>query len=361
MKLIHTLIPVFFAALLVGCTQSSPNANSSSGSATAEPAAGASARTEPLKVGIVFDSGGRGDKSFNDSAFAGIERAKKEFGIEEVNITSTSEAAYVANLTQMANRGLDLVIAVGLQQQNALNQVAPKFPNVKFAIVDGQVEQPNVRMLKFREEQGSFLAGYLAGLVTKTNKIGFVGGMEIDLIKRFQYGYFAGAKMANPNVTLLPAKFTGDWNNSDRGKAAAAVLFSDGADIVYHAAGRSGLGVFAAAKEANRFAIGVDSDQDYLEPGRILTSMVKRVDVAVFQTIKDVIDGKFTAGEKIYDVASGGVGLTEFEFTKDVIGAANLEKLEAVEKQLASGEIEAPTNEEQFKAFRAPTQAPASN
>lgn len=341
-------VPAALAALVVGCTgSSSPSTTTeSSSSTTTAPTEG-----KKLKVGIVFDSGGRGDKSFNDSAWAGIERAKKEFGIEEVSIQSPSPAVYEGNLTKLADQKMDIIFAVGLGQGSALDKVAAKFPNAVFAIVDGDVKASNVRMLKFREEQGSFLAGYMAGLMSKTGKIGFVGGMEIPLIKKFQYGYAAGAKMGNPDIVILPAKYTGDWNNADKGKASASVLYADGADIVYHAAGRAGLGVFTAAKEANKYAIGVDSNQDDIEKGRILTSMVKRVDEAVYQTIKDVVEGKFAPGEKMYDVASGGVGLTDFEFTKDLIGKANIDKVKEIEGMIARGEITVPTSEEEYTKF----------
>ena len=341
-------VPVTLAALVVGCTGSSTPATTSS---TSEPTTTAPTEGKKLKVGIVFDSGGRGDKSFNDSAWAGIERAKKDFGIEETSIQSQSPAVYEGNLTRLADAKMDIVFAVGLGQGTALDKVAAKFPNAIFAIVDGDVKASNVRMLKFREEQGSFMAGYLAGLVSKTGKLGFVGGMEIPLIKKFQYGYAAGAMMANPKIEILPAKYTDDWSNADKGKACAAVLYSGGADIVYHAAGRAGLGVFTAAKEADKWAIGVDSNQDDIEKGRILTSMVKRVDEAVYQTIKDIVDGKFAPGEKMYDVASGGIGLTDFEFTKDLIGQANIDKVKEIEKKIASGEIKVPASEEEYKAF----------
>lgn len=348
---LKTVLPLGLAALLVGCTGSNPTAEK-----TPEAEKPASPQAEHdhakhLKVGVVFDSGGRGDKSFNDSAWAGIEHAKADFHIEETSLQSPSPAVYEGNLTKLADAGMDLVIAVGLGQGPALQKVAAKFPNTKFASVDGEVNATNVRMLKFKEEQGSFLAGFLAGRVTKTKKLGFVGGMPIDLIRKFQYGFEAGAKLADPSVQILPAKFTNDWNNADVGKASAAVLYAGGADIVYHAAGRAGLGVFTAAKEANKFAIGVDSNQDYIQKGLILTSMVKRVDEAVYQTIKDFVDGKFTAGAKVYDVASGGVGLTDFEFTKQIVGEQTIKELKDIEAKIASGEIKVPATEAEYNTF----------
>jgi basic membrane protein A and related proteins len=306
---------------------------------------------KPMKVGVVFDSGGLGDKSFNDSAWRGIERAKSEFGIVERHVESKSEKDYATNLAALADEGMDIVFAVGITQSMALESVAPRYPNVKFAIIDGEVPGENVRALKFTEHEGSFLAGYLAGLMTQTGKVGFVGGREIPLIKKFQVGYEAGARTANPDVRMLPAKYTGSWDNQDTGRVAANVLFSSGADIVYHAAGRAGLGVINAAKQQGKFAIGVDSDQDEEAKGHVLTSMVKRVDEAVYQTIRDFREGKFSPGEKVYDLAGGGVGLSEMRFTREQVGEERLRALEEIRQKIASGEIRVPTDESELKQY----------
>lgn len=338
------LAPALFTGFVLGgCNGGSPP-EAAPGSPT-KPTA--SSDKKPIKVGIVFDSGGLGDKSFNDSAWAGVQKAEKQLNISDSDVSkieSKNEKDYEPNLTGMADKGCDVVFAIGLAQGTALSAVAPKYPNVKFAIIDGDVKAPNVRSIVFSEEQGSFLAGYLAGLMTKTNKIGFVGGQKIPLIEKFEAGYEAGAKTANPNVTLLPAKFTESWDDTAQGKAAALTLYNNGADIVYHAAGRCGLGVIDAAKDSNKYVIGVDSDQDDRAPGLVLTSMVKHVDEGVFQTIKDVQDGKFTSSTKRYDLADNGVGLTDFKFTKDKIGTANLDKVNAEAKQIVDGKIKVPTS-----------------
>jgi len=304
-----------------------------------------------LLVGVVFDSGGLGDKSFNDSAWAGIQKASKDFGITERHIESKNEKDFETNLTAMADAGCDLVFAIGITQQKALEAVAPKYPNVKFGIVDANVVGPNVRSLLFTEQEGSFLAGYLAALTSKTKKVGFVGGMEIPLIKKFQAGYEAGVKTADPAVEVLPAKYTGNWDSQDKGKVAANILFSSGADIVYHAAGRAGLGVIAAAKEQGKYAIGVDSDQDEVEKGFVLTSMIKRVDEAVYQTVKDTSEGKFSAGNKVYDLKAGGVGLSEMKFTKDKVGKVNLDKVKEVSAKIVKGDIKVPSNAEELAKY----------
>lgn len=324
-----------FAALLVlvGCGDSG---STSSGSSSGEGGG------DSLTVGIVFDTGGLGDKSFNDSAWRGIQNAEKELGITAITAESQSENDYADNLASMADQGADLVIAVGINMLSAVQQVAPNYPDTKFALVDAVADEPNVRSLLFSEHQGSFLAGAVAGLMTKTGKVGFIGGEEIPLIEKFEAGYVAGVKAANPDAEVLPAKYTYDWNNVDKAKVAAEQLYGSGADIIYHAAGRAGLGMIRAAGEQNKYAIGVDSDQDYLEPGNVLTSMIKRVDEAVFQTIKDLNDGNFTAEQKVYDLASGGVGLSEMTHTKDIIGAENLKKIEEFREKIISGEINVP-------------------
>ncbi len=333
------------ATLIVGLTGCGDTAKSGT--------TGSTTSTGGPKVAVVFDQGGRGDKSFNDSAWRGMERAKEELGAEISYVESKNDNDYETNLKAMADRSPDLVIAVGINQEAALKAVAPDYPDIKFAIIDGMVEGDNVRNLKFKEEEGSFLVGYLAGLMSKTGKVGFVGGQELDLIKKFQFGFAAGAKMANPSIEILPAKYTGDWNNIDKAKSAANVLFDSGADVVYHAAGRAGLGVIRAAKEKNLYAIGVDSDQDGEAEGNVLTSMIKKVDEAVFATIKDIKDGNYAAGVASYDLKANGVGISDLTFTKDKIGQANLDKLEEVKSKIVSGEIVPPVDDAGYQSFLA--------
>lgn len=304
-------------------------------------------------VGVVLDSGGLGDQSFNDSAWAGAQRAEEELGVSVVNVSSNSESDYESNLSGFADRGFDLVVAVGINQKTALDKVAAEYPDTNFALIDNTVEHENVRSILFSEEEGSFLVGYLAGLMTETDAIGFVGGQEIALIKKFEYGYYAGAKMANPDVEILPAKYVGSWDDVGQAKEAANQLFRSGADIVYHAAGRAGLGVISAAKENDKYAIGVDSDQDHVEEGYVLTSMVKRVDEAVYKTIEDVVNDEFTGGTLVYDLEADGVGLSELRFTREAIGEERLEEVQQVRERIASGEIEPPKTDDEYRAFLA--------
>lgn len=340
MKRLFPILGLTLAVVLAGCSGGASNSATASTSGGGTPNAGGKA----LRVAMVFDSGGKGDKSFNDSAYMGLERAKKDLGIDFTTVDSKAEKDYETNLETLSEKGYDLILAVGITQGDALKRVAPKHPEIKFAIIDADVTAPNVRSLLFSEEQGSYLAGYLAGMTTKTNKIGFVGGKSIPLIKKFESGYFAGAKAANPKVEALPAKYTESWDDTLLGKESAASLFNSGADIVYHAAGRCGLGVIAAAKDADKFAIGVDSDQDDVEKGHVLTSMVKRVDEAVYATVKDVKDGAFTPGAKKYDLKANGVGLTEMKYTKDKVPADAMKRLDAVKADIISGKITVPTS-----------------
>jgi basic membrane protein A len=305
-----------------------------------------------MKVGIVFDTGGRGDKSFNDSAWRGLQKAEQELGIEVLAVDSKSVKDYETNLSGAAEQGADLVIAVGINMQSAIQKVAKDMPETKFAIIDADVTLDNVRSLLFTEHEGSFLVGYVAGLTTKTNKVGFIGGQELPLIKKFEVGFAAGAKAANPKVEFLAPKYTGSWDDIDKARGAAKILYGVGADIIFHAAGRAGQGLIMEAEAQKKLAIGVDSDQDGIAPGTVLTSMIKRVDEAVYQTVKDLKDGNFSSGQKVYDLKANGVGTSEFTHTKDLIGAANLEKLEEVKKKIVSGEIAVPTTLEELAGFK---------
>ncbi len=334
---------------MAGCSGDSKDPATSGGSSGKS---ASDATKGKFKVGLSFDSGGKGDHSFNDSANAGVERAQKELGIEVKTIDSKSEKDYEANLEALAAAGCKVVFAVGYAQKTGLEIVAPKHKDVHFAIIDDESKAENVRSLVFSEEQGSFLVGYLAALTSKTGKVGFVGGKTTPLIKRFECGYAAGV-MAAGKSQLLPVKYTESWDDTLLGKASAITLFDSGADIVFSAAGRCGLGVIAAAKEKGKFAIGVDSDQDWIAPGSVLTSMLKRVDEAVFQTIKDVQDGKFTAGTVRFDLKSNGVGITKMEFTKDKVSASVLKMLEAAKQDIISGKIIVPSTPEALSAFQA--------
>ncbi|MGL4947273.1 MAG: BMP family lipoprotein [Cetobacterium sp.] len=296
---------------------------------------------KPLRVGIVLSTGGLGDKSFNDAAYRGLELAKKDLGIEFKYVEPATPAEDEEFLREYAEAGYDLIIATGFQMTESARTVAADYEDVKFLMIDDVVDLPNVKSLIFKEEEGSFLVGAIAGLMTKTNAVGFVGGMENPLIKKFEVGFKQGAEYVNPGVKFFSVYTTGPnpFNDPVRGKENAISEINQGADVIYHAAGGTGMGVIAAAKEKKVFAIGVDSNQDGVAPGTVLTSMLKNVDVGVYDTVKALQNGEFLAGLSIYGAKENGVGVTEFEFTKDIIGAEKLQKFEEIKAKLMAGEI----------------------
>ncbi len=295
-------------------------------------------------VAIVYSTGGKGDKSFNDSAFRGLQQAQQELGItfkEYEPKDATAEAENV--LRQFAESGEhDLIIGVGFTMKDAVTAVATAFPDQKFAIVDEEVDLPNVASLKFKEHEGSFLVGALAAMMSKTNTVGFVGALESPVIQKFQAGFEQGAKYVNPNIKTLSVYLGGanPFNDPASAKAKTETLIQQGADVVYHAAGGSGNGMFQAVKEKGVFAIGVDSNQDDIIPGFVLTSMLKNVDTAVFNTIKSVLDGKFEAKVQEFGINENGVGTTDFKLTKDKIGEENIKKLEQIKEDIKAGKIQ---------------------
>lgn len=303
-----------------------------------------------LRVGLVFDVGGRGDKSFNDAAYAGLQRAKRELGINFETLETGEGADREAALRQLAANGDELVFGVGFLFSDDIRQLATEFPEVKFACVDytvkeGETLPPNLVALKFREEEGSYLVGALAGLLSETGTVGFVGGMEIPLIKKFEAGYRAGVAAVRPHDRVL-VKYAGTtgtaFKDPTKGKELALAEYNQGADIIFHASGSTGLGVFEAAREKNRLAIGVDSDQYDEAPGHVLTSMVKRVDVAVFDTIKEVSEGHWTGGVRVFGLSEGGVGWVYDEHNRGMIPDSVKATVDSLERQIVSGAIQVP-------------------
>lgn len=283
-----------------------------------------------LKVGIVLSSGGKGDKSFNDSALRGLSRAKEDGLIADYKYIEPKQvSAAEKSLRFLAKNDYDLVIGVGFMQEDAMKKVSKEFPDTNFAIVDTVVDNDNVRSLVFKEHEGSFLAGALAALMTthdeikginKEQVVGFLGGMDSPLIHKFELGYTSGVEYVNKNYdTNVKPKvaYVGSspsaFNNPAKGKEIALSQFEDGADIIYHAAGGSGGGMFSAAAKEGHYGIGVDSDQDWVEPGHILASMQKRVDNSVYKTVKDLKNDNFTAGTESYGLEREGVGLTPLD------------------------------------------------
>lgn len=304
---------------------------------------GAEAKPSGKKVAIVYSTGGKGDKSFNDAAFRGLERAKKELGIEFKEYEPKEAATETRDaLNQFAETGeYELIIGIGFNLEESLKAVAESYPDQKFAIVDAEVKLPNVASIKFKEHEGSFLIGALAAMMNKTGTVGYIGAVEVPTLKKFESGYIQGAKYINPDIKITSVWIGGNtpFNDPATAKTKTQTLIQQGSDVVYHAAGASGAGMFQAVKEKGIYAMGVDSNQDAEIPGFVLTSMMKYVDTAVFETVKATLDGKFQANLQELGIKEDAVGTTNFEFTKDKIGEENLKKLDQIKNEIKEGKI----------------------
>ncbi len=302
-----------------------------------------------IHVGIVFDIGGKDDRSFNAAAWEGVQRAAKDFPIVLRDIEPGTPNAIEPAMRAFAERGFDLIIGVGFAQAPIMEQVARDYPNIHFAIIDGVSEMPNVASLVFKEHEGSYLVGMLAAKNSKTGTIGFLGGMDIGLIHRFEKGYEEGAKAVNPNIRVIQnyvGVTDGAWNNPGKGKELSLAQIGKGADVIFTAAGNSGLGAFDAVEQqgkqngrATHFVIGVDSDQNMLKPGFVLTSMVKRVDNAVYNIVQDVVNHRFSPGLHVFGLDKDGVGYAMDKFNQDLISQEAIEQVETAKKKIIAGEI----------------------
>lgn len=291
---------------------------------------------------VVFDMGGKFDKSFNEAAYSGAERFKKETGVAYRDFEVTNEAQREQALRNMARRGAHIVVGIGFAQATGIEKVAKEFPALKFAIIDAVVNLPNVQSIVFKEHEGSFLVGMAAAMASKTGKVGFVGGMDIPLIRRFALGYEEGAKHVNPRIEIFQ-NMTGTtpaaWNDPTRGGELARSQFDRGADVIYAAAGGTGLGVLQAAKDKGKFAIGVDSNQNHLHPGSILTSMIKRVDLAVYNAMKTAKEGTWKPGIQNLGLAEDGVGYAIDDHNRRLITADMQRRIDAAKADIIAGKI----------------------
>lgn len=329
------------AAVLSGCTQR------------------AEARREgcQIKVGIVFDIGGKNDRSFNAAAWEGVKRAEKDLPICLYDVEPGNPTSIEPAMRAFAEKNFDLIVGVGFAQGPIMQSVATDYPDTKFAIIDGVIfeadgktPKQNVASLVFREHEGSYLVGMIAASKSKTGKLGFLGGMDIPLIHRFQKGYEEGAKAVNPNTQVF-VNYVGvndaAWNNPAKGKELALAQIEKGADVIFTAAGNSGLGAFDAVEqygknasgEANKFVIGVDSNQNAVKPGFVLTSMVKRVDNAVYDAVKEVLEGRFQGGFHVFGLDKDGVAYSLDQYNKPLIPAEVLTKVDAAKAKIVDGEI----------------------
>jgi basic membrane protein A len=372
MRTAKLLAAIFALALFVaacggdgGAEDSSDGGSEAAGGETSEAAgaseggseAASSVDASDVQTAMVTDVGGLGDQSFNDSANAGLERAAEEMGAETNVLESGAPTDYVNNLTQLAQNSFSPIFAVGFLMTDAVNEIAPQFPDQSFAIIDSVVEQPNVASLTFREEQGSYLAGVVAGLMTQQDTeyttpddqtVGFLGGLEGPLIKKFEAGYTAGVESVCPDCEVLVeyAGTTPDaFNDPAAGQEIALRQNDQGADIIYHAAGATGAGLFEAASSRNFFAIGVDSDQAAINPNvPILTSMLKRVDNAVFQTVEAYASDQFPGGEvQTFGLEEEGVALAPFGEFEDLVPSEVTDAVDQAREDIISGSVEVPT------------------
>jgi len=335
-----TAIVLTASLVLVGCGVKKEPASGAQASAPANQS------SSNVNVGMVTDMGGVNDKSFNQSAWDGLQQLSKESGAKVKYLQSKADAEYIPNLNQFLKENYTLTWGIGFLMGDSVKKAAEQNPQANLAIIDNVVNAPNVASVTFAENEGAFLVGVVAALTTKANKIGFVGGMENPVIKRFEAGFKAGVAAANPNVKLM-INYTGAFNKPDLGKAAAATLYNDGVDIIFHAAGATGNGVFNEAKDRFKggnkvWVIGVDKDQS-LDFGDdiTLTSMVKRVDQAVIRVSKATIDGKFPGGQTtVLGLKEEGVGLPET--SKKNVSSDILKKVDDYKRKIISGEIKVP-------------------
>lgn len=297
---------------------------------------GANLFAEPA---IVFDIGGKFDKSFNESAWNGAEKWKSETGGSYREIEIQSEAQREQALRRLAEGGSNPIVMTGFAFGSVLDNVAPDFPDTNFAIIDFVVAQPNVKSIVFKEHEGSYLVGLIAGMTTASNTVGFVGGMDIPLIRRFGCGYVQGVKAANPDINVIQNMTGNDpsaWNDPVKGGELTKAQIASGADVVYHAAGGTGVGVLQAAADAGILGIGVDANQNHLHPGSVLTSMLKRVDVAVYNSFSEGMD--LNTSIVVLGLKEDGVGYALDENNQDLISAEVLEMVEATKASIISGD-----------------------
>ncbi|KUO71954.1 MAG: hypothetical protein APF77_04705 [Clostridia bacterium BRH_c25] len=344
--LVLVLALVMVLTMFTGCAAPAPAPAAPAPEATEAPT---EAPKPALSFGMITDVGGLGDKSFNDSAWEGLQKAGKELGVEPVILQSTKQEDYEANIGNMA-QSVDLSIAVGFLMEQAMKTGSEQYTDKKFGIIDTVVSTPNVMSVTFKEHEGSFLVGVIAGLTTKSNVVGFVGGMDFPLIKKFEVGFRAGVASVNPGAKVL-VNYTGVFDNPDKGKEIALSQNKQKADVIYHASGACGIGVIQAADEKDFWAIGVDQDQSAISKNnKVLCSMIKRVDVGTYTIIKAFADNKFEGGKSAeLGLVEDGVGYSDNgkNVTAEVSAVA-----EKAKELVVNGTIVVPATEDELKAFK---------
>lgn len=328
-------------------TASSVSKASSAMASNASKTSDTTKASSDLKVGLITDVGGIHDHSFNETSWKGLEKAKTDFGVEINYLESKTDADYTSNIETFVDEEYDLIICVGFKLAEATKKAAEAHPETKFAIIDdaSNAALPNVTCLTFKQEQASYLVGYVAGLMTKTNNVGFVLGMASDMMNKFGYGYLAGVYAANPKATVQQIN-ANNFADPAIGKTSATTMITKGADIIFHAAGGTGVGVIQACQEAKKYAIGVDTDQSSLAPDTVITSAMKSVDNAVYDSVKQLVEGTLKGGEVVYDLAKGGVDIAP---TTNLLSEDVLKKVEEVKAKILSGEVVVPGTKDEFE------------
>lgn len=323
---------VVSASLLVGCSGNNESASD-----------------DKITVAMITDVAGVNDQSFNQSAWEGLQRAEKELGIEVKYLESKQDSDYATNIETLVDEDVDLILGVGMKLADAIKEGSELYPDQNFVLVDEEIDASNVKNILFKAEESAYLAGLIAGKTTKTNNVGFIGGMELPVIDTFKYGYMAGVKAANPEAKVQ-AQYANSFTDQAKGKAIANQMYSNGADIVFTCGGDVGTGAIEAAKENNKYAIGVDRDQSDLAPENVLTSAIKRVDAGVFETVKSYVNGTFEGGTTTtYGLEENAVGVPDT--TKNLVSQDILDLVEETITKLKNKEITVPKNEEEYNAM----------
>ena len=327
-------------------TSTTSTASTATSTTSSNAGSKATAKSE-LKIGLITDVGGIHDHSFNETSWKGMERAKADFGVEINYLESKTDADYSSNIESFVDEDYDLIVCVGFKLAEATKKAAESYPDKKFAIIDdaNNASLPNVTCLTFKQEQASYLVGYVAGLVTKKNNVGFVLGMGNEMMHKFGYGYLAGVYAANPKATVQQIN-ANSFADPAIGKTSATTMITNGADVIFHAAGGTGVGVIQACQENKISAIGVDTDQSSLAPDTVITSAMKRVDNAVYDSVKQLVEGTLKGGEVVYDLSKGGVDIAP---TTNLLSEDVLKKVEEVKAKILSGEIVVPGTKAEFE------------
>ena len=328
-----TTATVLSASMLVGCSSS------------------ADTNEDTFKIAMVTDVAGVNDQSFNQSAWEGLERAEKELGVEVSYRESNQESDYMTNIESLVDEDTDLIVGVGMKLASAIEESAKLYPDQKFVIVEEDLgaEFKNVQSVLFNAQEAAYLVGLVAGKTTKTNDVGFIGGMQIPVIETFQYGFMAGVKAANKDANIQ-VQYANSFTDQAKGKAIANQMYSNGADIIFTAGGDVGTGAIEAAKEKGKYAIGVDRDQNYLAPDNVITSAIKRVDVGIYETVKSLVEGSFEGGTaKVYGLDKNGVGIAET--TSKNVDQEIVDFVNGEAEKFKTGELKAPSTKAEYEAM----------